>query len=136
MKRIILAALALGATTTVAGAQATPVGEGLQPGQRAIVYDETLSDKFEIKREIVDQVQGIWGETAAYATGNEIPEGLTGDIAAGQPLPEAAPVEAVPAALDDLPKLEDDSRWVKIGKHLVELKPDNTVAMVVYDVLP
>lgn len=136
MKRMILAALALGATTTVAGAQATPVGEGLEPGQRSIIYDETLSDKFAIKREIVDQVQAIWGETAAYASGDELPEGLTEEIVSGEPMPDAAPVEPVPTALIDLPKLLDDSRWVKSGNHLVELAPDNTVVMVVYDVLP
>lgn len=129
MKRAILAALVLGATPALAMAQATV-------SERTLVYDQQLGERFDIKREIVDQVQAIWGETAAYETGQELPTSVNTEIVPGKAMPEGAPVEPVPAALDDLPKLVDDSRWVKSGTHLIELKPDNTIAMVVYNVLP
>ncbi|HET7410813.1 MAG TPA: hypothetical protein VFJ13_11495 [Paracoccaceae bacterium] len=127
MRHMILAALLVAGGSTAAMAQDASL---------TLVYDAAPGEKFEIKRDIVDQVQAIWGETAAYESSEALPAGIENEIAPGEQMPANAPVEPVPAALDDLPKLLDDSRWVKSGNHLVELTPDNTVAMVVYEALP
>ena len=135
MKRTIIAALLLGATTAVAGADTA--ASDIEAGKAVIVYDATLAEKFEIKREIVDRAQEVWGEYAAYETPQELPASVNAEIVPGMPLPEGAPVSDVPAELGDLPTLADEgSHWIASGNHLIEVTEDNTVVMVVYNALP
>ncbi len=96
-----------------------------------------MSDKFEIKRDIVDRAQEAFGEAAAYETPQDLPDSINAEIVPGEKLPADAPTKAVPAELGDLPKLSDNSHWVATGNHLVEVSDDdNTIVMVVYNALP
>jgi hypothetical protein len=100
-----------------------------------VVYDKALSQEFEISREIVDRVKAEFGETAVYDNGQDLPAGLDGALVPGNTLPEGVAGE-VPAELGDLPTLGEGTHWVAAGEHLVEVTPDNTIVMVVYDALP
>ena len=124
MRRTILAALFVGAATTMAGADVV------------VVYDVALGQKFELKREIVDRVQEEFGEHAVYESTEELPPSIETEIVPGEPLAENAPVEPVPEELGDLPTLGEDTHWIATGNHLVEVTDDNTVVMVVYEALP
>lgn len=142
MKRTMLAVLLLGTTTsfapTLAGAQATnEVIRDADTGEiRTIIYDKELTREFEINREIVDRVQAAFGETAVYDNGQDLPAGLDAALAPGNKLPEGVNVEEPPAELGDLPTLGEGTHWVAAGEHLVEVTPDNTIVMIVYDALP
>ncbi len=137
MKRTIIAALLLGASTTFAAAADTAATD-IEAGKATIVYDATLAEKFEIKREIVDRAQEVWGEYAAYETPQELPTTVNAEIVPGMPLPEGAPTNEVPAELGDLPTLADEgSHWIASGNHLIEvMDDDNMIVMVVYNALP
>lgn len=139
MKPNILAALFLGATTTMANAAGqAPEARVAVPADVlvVIVYDAALGEKFEVKREIVDRVQQAFGEYAVYESTEELPTSVENEIVPGERLPENAPVEEVPAALGDLPTLGEDTHWIATGNHLVEVTDDNQVVMVVYEALP
>lgn len=127
----------------MAGAQATaadqsPIADAIGTGTATIVYDATLGEKFEIKRETVDRAQELWGEYAAYETPQDLPDTVNHEIVPGTTLPEDAPTAEVPAAMGDLPTLADGgSHWVASGNHLVEVTDDDpTIVMVVYNALP
>ena len=144
--RTLASALLLAAATGVAGAQTTPPVPGtdaakeavtnLGTGNVTIVYDKALSDEFEVSRDIVERVQAEFGEHAVYDNGQDLPEGIDAQLAPGNPLPEGVEVGDVPEQLGDLPTLGEGTRWVAVGEHLVEVTPDNTIVMVVYDALP
>ena len=141
MKRTGLAALLVGAATTIAAAQSTTpapkeVVTDLNTGEVTVVYDETLTEEFEVNRAIVERVQAEFGEYAAYESTDELPPAINSEIVPGEMLPEGAPVEPVPAALSDLPTLGEGTRWMQTGNHLVEVADDNRIVMVVYDALP
>lgn len=142
MTRSILAALFIGASTalmaTLAAGQAatTTVVTDADTGQTVtVVFDKSLSEEFEINREIVERVKAEFGESAVYDNGQDLPAGLDAALVPGNTLPEDVAGE-VPAGLGDLPTLGEGSRWVSAGEHLVEVTPDNTIVMVVYDALP
>jgi hypothetical protein len=124
MKRTILAALFVGAATTIAAADVI------------VVYDVGLGEKFEIKREIVDRVKEKFGKYAVYDSKDELPASMDSEIMPGEPLPENASIEKVPQELGDLPTLGEDTHWVAVGNHLVEMADDNMVVMAVYEALP
>lgn len=135
MKRTILAALLLGATTSLAGADTAATD--IESGKAVIVYDATMAEKFEIKRDIVDRAQKAWGEYAAYETPQDLPDTVNAEIVPGNMLPDGAQTGDVPAELGDLPTLADEgSHWVAAGNHLVEVTDDNKIVMVVYNALP
>ena len=147
MRYAVLVALLLGAAPAAALAQTAaspdPTKDAakaevieLDTGKVTIVYDKALSEEFEIDREIVDRVQAEFGEHAVYDNGQDLPEGIEDSIVPGSVLPETAEVQDVPEQLGDLPTLADGSHWIAVGEHLVEVTPDNTVVMVVYDALP
>jgi hypothetical protein len=137
MKRTILAALLLGATTSY-GLAADTAASDIEAGKATIVYDKGMSEAFKIKRDIVDRAQEAFGEAAAYETPQDLPDSVNAEIVPGEQLPEAAPTKPVPAELGDLPTLADDgSHWIATGNHLVEvMDDDNTIVMVVYNALP
>ncbi len=134
MKRTILAALMLGATTTIAGA----AGAGITADDPSILYDSGMAEKFQTKREIVDRAQELFGKTAAYETPQTLPDSINQQLVPGNTMPADAPVADVPKAMGDLPTLMDGgSHWVATGNHLVEVTDDaNTIVMVVYNALP
>ncbi len=135
MKRTLLAALFLGAATSFAVADMA--ASDIEAGKATIVYDATMAEKFEIKREIVDEAQAAFGEAAAYETPQELPAAVNAEIVPGNTLPEGAATGEVPAELGDLPTLADEgSHWVAAGNHLVEVTDDNMIVMVVYNALP
>jgi hypothetical protein len=143
MRRTVLATLLLGGMTTMAAAQATSgqatteVVRDADTGQiRTIVYDKELTKEFEINRQIVDRVQAAFGETAVYDNGQDLPAGLDDALEPGNKLPEDIDTKEPPAELGDLPTLGTGTHWVAAGEHLVEVTPDNTIVMVVYDALP
>ena len=138
MRRNLLAALFLGASSTLAFGQAatTTVVTDAETGQPVtIVYDKALSEEFEINREIVERVKAEFGDSAVYDNGQDLPAGLDAALVPGSTLPDGVTGE-VPAELGDLPTLGDGTHWVTAGEHLVEVTPDNTIVMVVYDALP
>ena len=138
MKRTILAALLVAGTGAVAAAQSatTTVVTDAETGKTVtVVYDKTLSEEFEINREIVERVKAEFGESAVYDNGQDLPAGLDEALVPGNTLPEGVAGE-VPAELGDLPTLGEGTHWVAAGEHLVEVTPDNTIVMVVYDALP
>ncbi len=138
MKRTLLAMLLLGGATTIAAAQATTeVVRDADTGQiKTIVYDKELTKEFEVNREIVDRVEAAFGKTAVYDNGQDLPAGLDDALEPGNKLPEGVDVKDPPAELGDLPTLGTGTHWVAAGEHLVEVTPDNTIVMVVYDALP
>lgn len=126
MKRFLIPALAASALTATSAL-----------GAAVIVYDMELTEKFEAKRDIVDMVQEVYGETAVYSTGDELPEDLDAALTPRQPLPETVEISAVPEPLmGKLPHTEEGTKWYKVGDHLVEVGADNMIVMTVYDVLP
>ena len=101
-----------------------------------VVYDKNLEEKFEAKREIVDMAKEIYGPTTVYDDGQQIPESVAKDLLPRRQLPDAARVTDVPEALAGrLPHTEPGTRWVQVGEHLIEVRPDETIVMGVYDVL-
>jgi hypothetical protein len=138
MKRTVLAMLLLGATTGMAAGQATTkVVTDADTGRTiTVVYDKELSREFEISREIVDRVEAEFGKTAVYDNGQDLPPTVDAALVPGNTLPAGAEVTQPPAALGDLPTLGEGTHWVAAGEHLVEVTPDNTIVMVVYDALP
>jgi hypothetical protein len=136
MKRTLLAALFLGAATSFTAAADIAAGD-IEAGKATIVYDASLAEKFEVKREIVEEAQAAFGEAAAYETPQDLPETVNAEIVPGKTLPEGAQTGDVPAELGNLPTLADEgSHWVAAGNHLVEVTDDNTIVMVVYNALP
>lgn len=138
MNRTLLAALFLGATTTLAAGQSatTSVVTDAETGEPVtVVYDKALSEEFEISREIVDRVKSEFGQAAVYDNGQQLPEGIDAALVPGNKLPEGVAGD-VPAELGDLPTLGEGTHWVAAGEHLVEVTDDNTIVMVVYDALP
>ena len=102
-----------------------------------IVYDADLGGEFAAKREIVELVKDSYGPNAVYDNTQAIPESVVAELMPGETLPAGVETEAVPAALDGrLPNTEPETSWVKVGEHLLEVRPDNTIVMGVYDVLP
>jgi hypothetical protein len=139
MNRTLLAALFLGAMSSLAFGQAatTTVVTDADSGRPVtVVYDKALSEEFEIKREIVDRVKEKFGENAVFDAGQDLPEGLEAALLPGSPMPEEVEVGEVPPELSDLPTLGEGTRWVSAGEHLVEVTDDNTIVMIVYDALP
>ena len=126
MTRVLMAALI-----------ATGMGVSSAAADSVIIYDESLGDKFEIKRAVVELAEEIYGQTAVYDSGQLIPLSVAGQLVAGEPLPEGAETSAVPEELAGrLPHSEPDTNWVQLGEHLIELRSDGTVVMGIYDVLP
>lgn len=126
MTRVLMAALI-----------ATGMGVSSATADSVIVYDKSLGDTFEIKREVVELAEEIYGETAVYDSGQQIPESVARDLVAGQMLPAGAEPTAVPEELAGrLPHSEPNTNWVQLGEHLLELRDDGTVVMGIYDVLP
>lgn len=126
MTRVLMAALI-----------ATGMGVSAAAADSVIVYDKSLGDKFEIKREVVELAEEMYGQTAVYDSGQQIPESVARDLVAGQMLPAGAEPTAVPEELAGrLPHSEPNTNWVELGEHLLELRPDGTVVMGIYDVLP
>ncbi len=125
MTRVMIAALV-----------ATGMGVGSAAADAIIVYDSDLGDTFEVKREVVELAKDLYGETAVQDSGQQIPESVATELAAGRMLPEGAETTAVPEELAGrLPHTEPDTNWVQLGEHLLELRPDGTVVMGIYDVL-
>ena len=126
MTRVLMAALV-----------ATGMGVGSAAADAIIVYDTDLGEEFEVKREVVDVAKEIYGETTVYDSGQQIPESVARELVAGEMLPEGAEPTAVPEELAGrLPHTEPNTNWVQLGEHLLELRPDGTVVMGIYDVLP
>ncbi len=72
-----------------------------------------------------------------YDDGQQIPTSIDKNLLPRQTLPAAAPTTDVPEALAGrLPHTEEGTYWTKIGEHLIEVRPDQTIVMGVYDVLP
>ena len=116
---------------------ATGLGVGSAVADAIIVYDTDLGEEFEVKREVVEVAKDVYGETAVYDSGQQIPESVARDLVAGEPLPEGAEPTAVPEELAGrLPHTEPNTNWVQLGEHLLELRPDGTVVMGIYDVRP
>jgi hypothetical protein len=138
MKRTVLAVLLLGATTTMAAGQATTeVVRDADTGEViTVVYDKQLSKEFEISREIVDRVEAEFGNSAIYDNGQDLPPNVDETLMPGNTLPASVSVQEPPAELGDLPTLGEGTHWVAAGEHLVEVTPENTIVMVVYDALP
>lgn len=147
MKRIAIATIALTAFAGLAAAQTadTPVPgkdaqtaevTDLRSGQVTLVYDQALSKEFEVSREIIERIKAEFGESAVYDNGQDLPEDLDGVLQPGGMLPADTDIAEVPEQLGDLPTLGEGTRWVAVGEHLVEVGPDNTIVMVVYDALP
>lgn len=125
MKRILTASIA-----------ATALTAGAALADTVIVYDADLGEKFETKREIVDLVKATYGPTVVYDDGETLPEGLSEEIRPRNMLPEGTELEPVPEEIaGKLPHSEEGTSWHKVGEHLVEMKTDGTIVMVVYDVL-
>jgi hypothetical protein len=125
------------ATTGQSGEVTTEVVRDSDTGQiRTIVYDKELTKEFEVSREIVDRVESAFGKTAVYDNGQDLPAGLDQALTPGNKLPATIEVKDPPAELGDLPTLGEGTHWVAAGEHLVEIEPDNTIVMVVYDALP
>lgn len=127
MKRTILSALMAGG-----------LGVGAAAAHEAVlVYDANLGEEFETKRAIVELSEEIYGETAVYDTGTDLPEYLMKEITPGYVASDAIAFTDVPEPLKGrLPHTEPGTTWMSLGDHLVELKPDRTVVMTIYDVLP
>lgn len=126
MTRVLMAALV-----------ATGMGVGSAAADAIIIYDTDLGQEFEVKREVVDVAKEIYGEAAVQDSGQQIPESVARELVAGQMLPEGAEPTAVPEELAGrLPHTEPNTNWVQLGEHLLELRPDGTVVMGIYDVLP
>lgn len=105
--------------------------------QAVVVHDEELAEQFEVERQIVEMSQEAYGPTAVYDNGQQIPRSLDEQLVPRQALPAAAPVAEIPVELAGrLPQTEPDTQWVRIGEHLLEVRPDRTIVMGVYDVLP
>ena len=143
MNRPVLVALLLGvATTVVFGQTATPVVTDADTGRPVtgvpvtVVYDRSLSEEFEAKREIVGRVKEEFGKNVVFDAGQELPEGLEAALLPGSPMPPEVNVGDVPPELGDLPKLGEGTRWVTAGEHLVEVTPENRIVMIIYDALP
>jgi hypothetical protein len=80
-------------------------------------------------------VQSVHGEDAVEASGGGADPKVVDQLAAGEPLPEAAETSDISAEL--APKLPDwAADWVALGEHLVALSPDDRVMAVYYDMLP
>ncbi|HET7410687.1 MAG TPA: hypothetical protein VFJ13_10860 [Paracoccaceae bacterium] len=148
-KRLLPAALLVGAATGLAVAQTTPptttqaappatekTVQDLRSGEVTVVYDQELSEEFEVSRDIIDRVEAEFGQSAVYDNGQQLPEGIDDAIAPGNMLPETAGVSEVPEQLGDLPTLGVGTHWVAVGEHLVEVTPENRIVMVLYDALP
>ena len=106
-------------------------------GAAVVVYDAELGEEFGAKREIVELAQEVYGEAAAYDTGDQLPEELDEALTPGSTLPETAALEEVPAELAGrLPHTEPGTEWVKAGNHLVEVDDGGRIVMTVYEVLP
>ena len=126
MTRILMAALL-----------ATGMGVGTAAADAIVVYDKDLKEEFAAKRDIVEMVKQKYGQTAVYESGQQIPARIESNLVPGQMLPEGATTSAVPADLEgNLPNTEPGTSWVRVGEHLLELKPDGMIVMGVYEVLP
>ena len=104
----------------------------------AVIYkDPERSETFEAKDEIVALATEIYGKTAVFDSGQEIPESVDRKLVAGNPLPADAERMPVPDDLAGrLPHTEEGTRWVKVGEHLLELAQDDVIVTGVYEVLP
>lgn len=103
----------------------------------AVMPNGSLAQQFQAKRDIVQMSKQIYGPTAVFNSGQKIPASVNRELAEGFKLPAAAPVSPVPAAMaGKLPHTQPDTHWVRVGQHLLELTPNNTIVMGVYDVLP
>lgn len=121
-------------STTVVG---SPDSHGMLSNTAVTgTFDTTLGRKFTLEREIVDRAASVYGKSATFASGDNLPSSIDRQIVAGDMLPPRAPTKPVPSALGDLPTLDQGDHWVAAGEHLIEVAPDNRIAMVIYDVLP
>ena len=121
------------APVLVAGLLAAPTAFGAA----IVVYDAELGQEFEAKRQIVELAKEVYGDASVYGTGDELPEALDEALTPNGPLPDVDAVGPVPEELEGrLPHTEADSEWVAVGNHLVEVAPDGTIIMTVYEVLP
>lgn len=141
MRRIVCAGLLAGVAGTAAAQATAPavpeqVVTDLDTGNVTVIYDETLSEEFNVSRAIIDRVQAEFGEHAVYDNGDDLPDGIDQALVPGNTLPEDTPVAEVPEKLGDLPTLGEGTRWIAAGEHLVEVTPDNVIVMVLYDALP
>jgi hypothetical protein len=126
MKRALLAALL-----------AAPFVGGTAAAEAIIVYDTELGERFRIKKAVVETVTEMYGQTAVYDTGQDLPQEFDRALTPGTKLPGEIDTRPVPEALrGKLPLSEMDTRWAAVGDHLVELRPDGSVAMTIYHVLP
>ena len=97
----------------------------------------SLDKQFAAEREVVDLAAAIYGPTAVYDNGQQLPASIEAALVAGNPLPAAAPIAEVPREMAGrLPHTEPSTTWVRVSEHLLEVRPDNTIVMGVYDVLP
>lgn len=104
--------------------------------QTIVAYD-SLSAKFSDKREVVDSVQQLYGETIAYEKGETLPDTITSELVPGNTLPGDAPTREVDPELADMieDNLPEGARWVEVGPHLVAVDQEDRIVMVVYDVV-
>lgn len=131
MTRVLMAVI------VATGMGVAGMGAGSAAADAIIVYDTDLGEEFEVKREVVEVAKEIYGEAAVHDSGQQIPESVARDLVAGEMLPEGAEPTAVPEELAGrLPHTEPHTNWVKLGEHLLELRPDGTIVMGIYDVLP
>lgn len=124
-------------TTILTAIAAAALAPAAAFADAVVVYDAGLGERFETKREIVEIAKDTYGPTSVFDSGQQIPESVEQSLVAGRTLPGSVEAEPVPAALADrLPHTEDGTRWVAVGEHLLELRPDDTIVMGVYAVLP
>lgn len=124
MKRLMLTS-ALAAGLGIAGAASA---------ETVVIFDPVATEKFEVKRDVVDAVQQTYSDAVVYEDPDEIPAALQDEIKPGETLPSHA-MEPLPEALGELETYGENSRWVRVGNHLVEVGPNNRIVMVVYDAL-
>ena len=122
---------------TVTGtATATTLPQGTNYLEKRLTVDPAAQG-FDTERQIVDLVARTYGRTAVFDTGSGLPVAINEEVVAGQMLPTNAPVRPVPERLEGrLPQITPGARWVAVGKHLVELGPNNEITWVIYHTLP
>lgn len=120
-----------GAATTAVALVALPATAA---GVLIVDVDPEDTSRLELKRAIVDHVQERYGETVVYEDPDELPDSVNRQIVPGNTLPESA-IAPLPEGIDELPHMQEGSRWVRAGNHLVEITDDRMIVTAVYDVL-
>ena len=127
----------LAAASLAAGLLAAPAfGQGGNYLVQKLTVDAAAT-KADQERQIIEIVKNAFGPTAVFNTGSGLPQAIDDQIVDGAPLPANAPVSPLPQKIDgQLPQITPGARWVAVGKHLVELGPNNEMHTVIYHALP